>query len=76
MPTKPAVVGFLRGVLEGVLIAALGVLVAAVSELDFGEWNIVLPVVLLGARTVEGIIDHKVDPTRQRGRLGGGPVSE
>lgn len=76
MGTKPAVVGFLRGVIEGVLIAALGVVVAAVTALDLGEWNVVLPVVVTLARTVEGWIDQRVDPTKQRGLLGGRPAEE
>lgn len=76
MGTKPAVVGFLRGVIEGVLIAALGVVVAAVTALDLGEWNVVLPVVVTLARTVEGWIDQHVDPTEQRGLLGGRPAEE
>lgn len=74
MATRPRVVGFLRGVTEGAAIGAIGVVAALLTELDLGQWNIALPVIMLGARTLEGFVDDRIDPTVQRGRLGGTPA--
>lgn len=73
MPTSPAVVGFIRGLIEGVVIAALVAVVAALADLPADLVPYAGALVAL-IRTVEGIADAKIDPTRQRGVLGGKPA--
>lgn len=73
MPTSPAVVGFVRGLIEGVVIAALAALVAGIADLpaDLAPYAGALVALV---RTVEGIADRRIDPTKQRGVLGGKPA--
>lgn len=71
---SPAIVGFVRGLIEAIILAGL---VGAANALDAD-----LPVELApyGAaaiallRTIEGVIDSRIDPSRQRGVLGGAPA--
>lgn len=73
-PTRPALVGLARGAAEAAAIAALGVLVAWLGIVDLGPWNFALPSMLLGVRALEGVADDYIDPSVQRGRLGGTPA--
>lgn len=63
---SPAVVALLRGVIEAALLAAVGALVLAVSEVTTGQLAPWAPIAILVLRQAEGVIDEVVDPTRQR----------
>lgn len=75
-PTRPAVVALLRGVLEAVVLAVIGVLVVALGEIEAGTLAPWAPIGLLILRQLEGLADEKIDPTKQRSPLGGGPASD
>ena len=74
MPTRPVVVAFLRGLLEAVVLAVLGFLIVSLSEVDGGELAPWAPIGLLVLRQLEGLADERIDPTKQRGPLGGAPA--
>ena len=73
MAVSPTVVGAARGALEAAAIAAVGVAVVALGEVEAAELVPFVPAALLALRTIEGIIDDNIDPTKQRGVLGGTP---
>lgn len=73
MPTSPVVVGLIRGVIEAALIAALEVVAAAVLGADLGPYAAAAPLIVYAIRQGEAIVDQRVDPTKQRGPLGGAP---
>lgn len=73
MPTSPAVVAFLRGLLEAVVLAVLGFLIVALGDVEGGDLAPWAPIGLLALRQLEGLADEKIDPTKQRGPLGGAP---
>ena len=70
-PTAPVLVALLRGLLEAVVLGAIGAVYVFVTDQDFGSLNVLVPAALAGLRTLEGIADQRIDPTKQRGRLGG-----
>lgn len=70
----PAVVAGLRGLVEAMILAAVGWLTVEVSAVDVGQLAPFAPVALLALRQLEGLIDQRIDPTRQR-VCGGTPVS-
>lgn len=73
---KPAVVGALRGAIEAGVVAAIGFLAATVNAFEApDQWKWVIPGVIFGLRTAEGFVDQKIDPSVQRGKLGGGPAT-
>jgi len=61
----PVVVAVARGVLEAAVMGALVALVSAVGAFDWGDKAYLVPVALLGLRTVEGFADH-IDPAKTR----------
>ena len=71
---SPAVVGFVRGLIEAAVLAAVvGLSNALGADLPtelaaYGAAGMAL------LRTVEGVLDAKIDPSRQRGVLGGVPA--
>lgn len=68
---SPAVVGLVRGLIEAAILAALvGVANALDADLP-GELAAYGAAAIAILRTVEGAIDAKIDPTRQRGVLSG-----
>lgn len=71
---SPAVVGFVRGLIEAAILAAIvGVANALDADLpsELAPYGAALVALL---RTIEGVVDARLDPSRQRGVLGGGPV--
>lgn len=70
-PTRPAVVAMLRGLIEAALLAAVAGLIVWLSSTDLGDlaWAAAPGVLVL--RAAEGWIDEHIDPTAQRGPLGG-----
>jgi hypothetical protein len=70
-PTAPALVGLLRGAAEAAAVAAVGVVVDWLTTADLGDYAVWAAPAVLVLRTVEGIADQRIDPTKQRGRLGG-----
>lgn len=63
---SPVVVALLRGILEAILLAAIGVLITALSEVSGGQLAPYAPVGLVLLRQLEGVVDAMIDPTRQR----------
>lgn len=70
---SPAVVAFLRGLAEAVVLAIIGVLITATSSVTTGELAPWAPIGLLALRQLEGLIDKSIDPTKQR-VTGGAPA--
>lgn len=68
---RPALVAVLRGVLEAAVLAAIGAAVVALGDLELGAGATWAPVAVLVLRTLEGVADERIDPTRQRAPLGG-----
>jgi hypothetical protein len=56
MPTKPVIVALLRGFIEAVAIAGIGLVVSLVTELD-GAAALYAAPALLALRTLEGVAD-------------------
>lgn len=75
MPTKPAVVALIRGVIEAAVIAAIGGAIVWLGSVDLGTLAPLAPIAVLALRAFEGIVDQVIDPTVQRGVLGGAPAS-
>lgn len=73
MPTKPAVVALLRGLIEAALLAATGGLLVWMEATNWGDLAPFAIPAVLAVRAGEGLIDQKIDPTTQRGKLGGAP---
>jgi hypothetical protein len=74
MPTKPVIVGFFRGIAEAAAITGIGLLVSWLTTADLNELSAFVPAAVLGLRTLEGVADQRIDPTTQRGVLGGKPA--
>lgn len=74
MPTRPAVVALVRGVLEAAVLAGLGALTVWLTSADLGQLAPWSPVALLALRQIEGLADERIDPSVQRGPLGGKPT--
>lgn len=70
---RPWAVGTARGVAEVAVLAALAALVQNLTTADVPasveSW---VPFVLISVRSVEGWIDDRIDPTRNRALLKGG----
>lgn len=71
----PWLVALLRGLLEAVVLAVLGWAIVALGEVSAGELAPFAPIAVLFLRQVEGLADQRIDPTRQRSKLGGAPVA-
>lgn len=71
----PWLVALFRGLLEAALLAAVAALIVWLGEADLGDLAPWAPIAVLALRQAEGIIDERVDPTRQRGPLGGRPAA-
>lgn len=71
---RPALVALARAAIESAVLAVIAVAVTALSDVDLGlgAWA---PVAVLALRTLEGVADERIDPTRQRRLLGGKAVS-
>jgi hypothetical protein len=67
---SPWLVAFLRGAAEAALLAVVAVAITALSEVTAGDLAPYAPFAVLLLRQAEGVIDQKVDPTKQRA-LGG-----
>jgi hypothetical protein len=70
---SPWVVALLRGVLEAALLAAVAVLITAASSITTGDLAPYAPFAVVLLRQAEGVIDQRVDPTKQR-VIGGAPA--
>lgn len=73
--SPPTLVALFRGIIEAVVLAVLGVLISLLTSADLGQLAPMAPVGLLVLRQAEGIFDQRIDPTAQRGVLGGAPVN-
>lgn len=63
---SPATVAFLRGLIEAVVLAAIGALIVALSEVTAGDLALFAPIAVLALRQAEGIADARIDPSKQR----------
>jgi hypothetical protein len=63
---SPWMVALFRGVLEAALLAAVAVVITAVSAVDGGDLAPYAPFAVIVLRQLEGVIDQRVDPTKQR----------
>jgi hypothetical protein len=70
---SPWVVALLRGALEAALLAVVAVAVTALTAVTTGDLAPYAPFAVLLLRQAEGVIDQRVDPTKQR-VIGGTPV--
>lgn len=60
------VVGAARGLVEAVAFAAGGAVIIWLVDLDLPDaWKVIIPVVTLGWRQAEGILDG-IDPAKRR----------
>lgn len=75
MPTKPSIVALVRGVIEAAVITAIGGAIVWLGSVDLGTLAPFAPIAVLALRALEGIADQAIDPTVQRGVLGGAPAS-
>jgi hypothetical protein len=66
---SPALVGIVRGVVEAAVLAAITAIIAALSGLN-GEAAVYAPIAVALLRSLEGFVDHKIDPTQQRTLFG------
>lgn len=74
MPTKPSIVALARGVIEAAVITAIGGAITWIGSVDLGTLAPFAPIAVLALRAAEGIVDQIIDPSVQRGVLGGAPV--
>jgi hypothetical protein len=65
----PAVVGVVRGVVEAAVLGGIGALITALGGLS-GQAAVYAPIAIVILRSLEGAIDHKIDPTQTRTLLG------
>lgn len=72
--SPPAAVAFFRGLLEAILLAIIAVIIDFLTSADIRDLAPYSPIALLLLRQAEGIVDQRIDPTVQRGVLGGAPV--
>lgn len=66
---SPMVVGIVRGVVEAAVLAGIGALIVALGDVD-GVVAIYAPIGIALLRSLEGLVDHKIDPSKQRTLLG------
>lgn len=66
----PRIVAAARGLLEAIVIAALGGVVVWLGEVDAGELAPFLPGALFVVRWLEGLADERIDPAKPRRRVG------
>lgn len=71
---SPAIVALLRGAVEAAVLAVIGVVVVALGDVTTGELARWAPAGLLALRSLEGLADKAIDPTRQR-LAGGAPAT-
>lgn len=71
----PWLVALVRGLLEAAVLAVIGAAIVALGEVTAGDLAPWAPVGILALRSLEGIADQRIDPTRQRGTLGGTSVT-
>jgi hypothetical protein len=75
-PTRPVVVAAARGVIEAIVLAVIAGAVMFLGSVDLGTLAPYAPAAFLALRVIEGKVDETIDPTRQRGTLGGTPAPE
>lgn len=68
--TRPMIVAVARGILEAVAVAIIATLYAAVVDGSLSLPAQLSPLAVLGLRTLEGVVDERIDPDKERGRLG------
>lgn len=68
--SRPVVVALTRGILEAVVLAVVFVVYQAVAGGDLPLSAELTPLALLGLRTLEGIADERIDPSKPRGKIG------
>lgn len=71
---RPALVALARAALEAAVLAVVGVLIVALGDVSTGDLAPWAPIGVLVLRQLEGLADEYIDPTRQRGPLGGRAV--
>lgn len=67
---RPTVVALVRGILEAAALAAVFALYQGVAGGDLPLSAELTPLALLGLRTLEGVLDSRIDPSKERGKLG------
>lgn len=63
--TAPALVAFLRGLAEAVLLGGIGYAITVLTAVDGGQLAPWAPIGLLALRQLEGLADQ-IDPTQRR----------
>ena len=57
----PAIAGFIRGVGNAAAVAGLGFIVTNAASLPLPDsWKVYIPIIVLVARTLEGLVDQAV----------------
>jgi len=57
----PAVAGFIRGIGNAAAVAGLGFIVTNAASLPLPDsWKVYIPIIVLAARTLEGLVDQAV----------------
>ena len=78
MPTttgvSPAIVALLRGIVEAAALAVIGVVIVALGDVTTGDLAPWAVPGVLALRSLEGLVDKAIDPTRQR-VTGGAPAA-
>lgn len=69
---SPLTVSIVRGVAEAVVLALIAALVVALGDVSAGSLAPYAPIGLLVLRTLEGVVDNKLDPGVKR--LSGAPA--
>lgn len=73
--SPPTLVAFFRGLVEAILLAIIAIIIDFLTSADIRDLAPYSPIALLLLRQAEGIVDQRIDPTVQRGVLGGAPVN-
>ena len=68
--TRPALVALTRAIIEAIVLAIIGVLIVALTEVDSGQLAPWAPIGVLALRQLEGLADERIDPSKARGTLG------
>lgn len=78
MGISPTAVAFIRGAIEAAVLAVITLAITWLTSASVGNLAPYAPLAVLALRQLEGIVDTKIDPTKQR-VLGGanheGPVN-
>lgn len=68
--THTKIVALARGIAEAAALAAIGVAITALTDIDGGQLAPWAPIGVLALRQLEGIVDDHIDPTKPRRVVG------